>query len=87
MVIDRRPVREDGPGPPDRACDVPTADAAPRAPSSAPLTPMLATPGSREDLAADADWSFEPRWGGVRALAAITREDVRATRAARRERG
>ena len=48
---------------------------------------MLATPGSREDLAADADWSFEPRWGGVRALAAITREDVRATRAARRERG
>ena len=35
-----------------------------------PLTPMLATPGSVEDLDED-DWAFEMKWDGIRAIATV----------------
>lgn len=35
-----------------------------------PLTPMLATPGTVEDLDED-DWAFEMKWDGIRAIATV----------------
>ncbi|WP_233200492.1 ATP-dependent DNA ligase [Cryobacterium sp. M15] len=34
-----------------------------------PLSPMLATLGSKEDLSEEDDWAFEMKWDGIRALA------------------
>ena len=38
--------------------------------SAKPITPMLATPGSVEDLDED-DWAFEMKWDGIRAIATV----------------
>lgn len=35
-----------------------------------PLTPMLATPGTVDDLDED-DWAFEMKWDGIRAIATV----------------
>lgn len=41
------------------------------------LKPMLATLGSRADINDDADWAFEMKWDGVRAIAEVTPEGTR----------
>lgn len=40
-------------------------------------TPMLATPGSVNDLPVTADWAFEMKWDGMRVLATVTANIVR----------
>lgn len=47
-----------------------TGAAAPPPPDLPELDPMLATPGTLEDLAGD-DWCFEIKWDGYRAIAAV----------------
>jgi len=42
------------------------------------LTPMLATPGTIEQLVGD-DWRFEGKWDGIRALAAVGNGTMRLT--------
>ncbi|MCG7309081.1 ATP-dependent DNA ligase [Brachybacterium sp. ACRRE] len=42
------------------------------------ISPMLATPGSREDIDED-DWAFEMKWDGMRVIATITSAGVRLT--------
>ncbi|MFZ3452096.1 ATP-dependent DNA ligase [Arthrobacter sp. 7Tela_A1] len=41
------------------------------------LKPMLATLGSKADINDDADWAFEMKWDGVRAIAEVTPEGTR----------
>lgn len=42
-----------------------------------PIAPMLATLGDKSDLDTGADWAFEMKWDGVRAIVHIDGEDVR----------
>ncbi|WP_312180334.1 ATP-dependent DNA ligase [Arthrobacter sp.] len=41
------------------------------------LKPMLATLGTRADVNDDAEWAFELKWDGVRAIAEVTPEGTR----------
>ena len=41
------------------------------------LKPMLATLGTRADVNDDAEWAFEMKWDGVRAIAEVTPEGTR----------
>ena len=43
------------------------------------LTPMLATPGTVVDVTTGADWAFEMKWDGVRAIATVTPDGVQLT--------
>ncbi|MEP7763687.1 ATP-dependent DNA ligase [Sanguibacter sp. 25GB23B1] len=63
----------------DRAHAEPAKSSAPTPPSrpTSPLTPMLATPGSTDDLDGDEDWAFEMKWDGIRTLATISAGEVR----------
>jgi bifunctional non-homologous end joining protein LigD len=47
----------------------------PRLDPGAAILPMLATPG--KDLPRDDDWTFEPKFDGIRVLAFVTPTDVR----------
>ncbi|MBD8042359.1 ATP-dependent DNA ligase [Arthrobacter sp. Sa2BUA2] len=42
-----------------------------------PLKPMFATLGTRADVNDDAEWAFEMKWDGVRAIAEVTPEGTR----------
>lgn len=44
-----------------------------------PISPMLATLGSREDIRDRDDWAFEMKWDGVRVIATVTAGAVRLT--------
>jgi bifunctional non-homologous end joining protein LigD len=44
-----------------------------------PISPMLATLGSRDDIRDQHDWAFEMKWDGVRVIAAVTTDAVRLT--------
>ena len=46
---------------------------------SDPISPMLATLGSRDDIRDQDDWAFEMKWDGVRVVATVTAEAVRLT--------
>ena len=44
-----------------------------------PITPMLATLGSRDDIRDQDEWAFEMKWDGVRVIATIAGGAVRLT--------
>ncbi|MDN5685227.1 MAG: ATP-dependent DNA ligase [Brachybacterium sp.] len=63
-----------------------SSEAAKAAPTSAaphgmgePITPMLATLGSRDDIRDQHEWAFEMKWDGVRVIATVTSDAVRLT--------
>lgn len=41
-----------------------------------PLAPMLATAGTRHDIADESEWAFEMKWDGVRAVATLEDGEV-----------
>ncbi|GAA1490154.1 ATP-dependent DNA ligase [Brachybacterium sacelli] len=53
--------------------------AADPAPLGEPITPMLATLGSRQDIRDQDEWAFEMKWDGVRVIAAVTPNALRLT--------
>ncbi|MFC7374217.1 MULTISPECIES: ATP-dependent DNA ligase [unclassified Brachybacterium] len=46
---------------------------------SEPISPMLATLGSRDDIRDEDEWAFEMKWDGVRVIATVTEDAVRLT--------
>ncbi|MGO2822920.1 MAG: ATP-dependent DNA ligase [Brachybacterium alimentarium] len=44
-----------------------------------PISPMLATLGSREDIRDEEEWAFEMKWDGMRVIATLTRDGLRLT--------
>ncbi|MGO1228420.1 ATP-dependent DNA ligase [Brachybacterium sp. AOP42-C2-15] len=44
-----------------------------------PLSPMLATLGTRGDIRQEDEWAFEMKWDGVRVIATVTEGAVRLT--------
>lgn len=56
-----------------------TGSNAKRAAASASRSPMLATLGAAESLDGKTDWSFEMKWDGIRAIAAIDGDDIHLT--------
>ncbi|WP_114855136.1 ATP-dependent DNA ligase [Brachybacterium sp. YJGR34] len=44
-----------------------------------PISPMLATLGRREDIRDQDEWAVEMKWDGVRAIVALTTEEIRVT--------
>lgn len=63
----------------DVAPSAPSSSGARSAPAgtSAPISPMLATLGRREDIRDQDDWAFEMKWDGVRVIATVTADAVR----------
>lgn len=67
----------------------PRGTAAPKAPAakkttahpidSPPISPMLATLGSRKDIHDEAEWAFEMKWDGIRAIAVVQGGALRLT--------
>lgn len=47
--------------------------------TDAPLSPMMATPGTAKDVHDDADWAFEMKWDGIRAIAVVRDGRLRLT--------
>jgi bifunctional non-homologous end joining protein LigD len=61
-----------------------TSPAKPRTASAKPITdepvsPMLATLGSRADIHDESDWAFEMKWDGIRAIAVVRDGALRLT--------
>ncbi|WP_295121512.1 ATP-dependent DNA ligase [uncultured Leifsonia sp.] len=57
----------------------PTAKTAHRSIDSPPISPMLATLGSRQDIHDEAEWAFEMKWDGIRAIAVVQDGALRLT--------
>lgn len=53
-----------------------TVSGSARAEADRPTAPMLATPGSADDIAPDDEWSFEMKWDGIRIIATVDDESV-----------
>ncbi len=64
-----------------------TKASAPKSPAPAaratidtpPISPMLATLGSRKDIHDEAEWAFEMKWDGIRAIAVVQGGALRLT--------
>ncbi|HEX7352122.1 ATP-dependent DNA ligase [Brachybacterium sp.] len=72
----RRPPRRDAPR---REASSGAASRPAPAGRGEPLSPMLATLGSRDDIRDQDDWAFEMKWDGVRVIATVTADEVRLT--------
>lgn len=56
-----------------------TTSAAPEPITEPPLSPMLATLGSRTDIHDESDWAFEMKWDGIRAIGVVRGGALRLT--------
>ncbi|MCI0155915.1 ATP-dependent DNA ligase [Leifsonia shinshuensis] len=56
-----------------------TAKPPARAIDSPPVSPMLATLGSRKDIHDESEWAFEMKWDGIRAIAVVQGGALRLT--------